>query len=927
MRADPSGHGALALILTALVLVFVLSLTTVNARGSAPEDDLESERPGLIASFAAAGAPAPAARRVEFDLGDHWDLAAPDPRVPADAFTGRWDGLILIQSPGTHRFFARTDGAVELKVAGRVVLVRKASEKTDQGTPVELPAGLAPIVLEYRHERGPAHVVIDWEGPGFGREPVPSRLLFHDPARAGSLDRFEEGRRLADRFGCAGCHKVLDLPAHPTLGPPLTDAGRNIAPAWLSAWLRSPSTLRPTTRMPAYGHGFSEAEAADLAAFLASAAPKASASRPESLMALNVASPSRGQLLFRSLGCLACHDRGGAKDREKGSRNAPDLADLARKRTPEWLTGFLGTERGARNTMKHRPDLRLRVDDAANLAVYLTSGSGVPAADASRPPAQGDAGRGRALVERARCSACHAIPGIKPVAPSLPLAFGTRADAGCLANEPDGALVPRFAFSEAERTALRAFVAALPRDPSPTSVQTRAEDSVRRWNCLGCHTRDGRGGEELGQRLAAALAEDPALGALKGTLTPPNLTAVGDKLRPDYLAQAVRGAAPTARPWLAVRMPVFPYEAGEADAIAASFRVHDRMEIEPDHPKAPQADAPAHSPEAAAQLIGQRGFGCVNCHVIAGRIPPGGEAETLGPDLALAPRRMTQRYFLRWIANPQRIIAGTPMPQFLKPVATAPGTLDDQLDQIWGLLSSPKLPELAATGTREVLRRQGDRPLVVRDMVLLPDAPQTKYTPRGLALNLKNDHTLLFDTDRLTWLAWWRGGFLSRTKSGRLWEWHPEGQRLWIAPTRQPPVVLLGPNGSVVLPREVRERFGSFRELDFEGAGVALAYTLLGPGEAILSVREQVEPTRNGWERRVTVSGVPAGHVPALLEHPPQGRWSWNVGRSHVTLTPAETAREAPAQLEGDPTARLVVLRPAGSETYSGRLRLSVTAP
>jgi mono/diheme cytochrome c family protein len=925
MRSDPIRCGALALGLAALVL----SLTTTPARGAASQDDLESERPGLAASFAAGGAPAPSARRVEFDLGDHWDRAAPDPRVPADAFTGRWEGLLLIQSPGTHRFFARTDGTVELKVAGRVVLAGKATEKTAESTPIELPAGLTPIVLEYRHDRGSAHVGIDWEGPGFGREPVPARLLFHDPAQAAGFDRFEEGRRLADRFGCAGCHKVLDMPAHPSLGPPLIDAGRSIDPAWLAAWLRAPSTLRPATRMPAFGHGFSAAEAADVAAFLADAGPRNAAPRPESLMALNVASPARGQLLFRSLGCLACHDRGDGKGKNKDNvrRNAPDLAGLARKRTPEWLTGFLGTERGARNAVKHRPDLRLRVDDAANLAAYLTAGPPAPDADPSRPPAGGDAGRGRELVERARCAACHAIPGIKPITPNLPLAFGSKADAGCLAAAPGGPLVPRFAFTEAEREALRAFVAALPRNPSPTSPRTRAEDSVRRWNCLGCHARDGRGGAELGQRLAALLAEDPALGALKGTLTPPNLTAVGDKLRPEYLAQAVRGVAPTARPWLAVRMPVFPYEPGEADAIAASFRVHDQMGTEPDAPEARRPDARAHSSEAAAQLIGQRGFGCVNCHVIAGRIPPGGEAETLGPDLALAPRRMTQRYFLRWIANPQRIIAGTPMPQFLKPVASAPGTLDDQLEQIWNLLSSPRLPELAAIGTREVLKRQGDRPLVVRDMVLLPDAPQTQYTPRGLALNLKNDHTLLFDTDRLTWLAWWRGGFLSRTKSGRLWEWHPEGQRLWIAPNRQPPVVLLRNDGSVVFPREVRERFGSFRELDFEGSGVALSYTLLGPGEAVLSVRERIEPTPYGWDRRVTVSNVPAGHVPALLEHPPQGRLSWDVGRSHVTLTPSATDREAPPQLEGDPTARLVTLQPDGRGAFSGHLRLSVTDP
>ncbi len=316
------------------------------------------------------------------------------------------------------------------------------------------------------------------------------------------------------------------------------------------------------------------------------------------------------------------------------------------------------------------------------------------------------------------------------------------------------------------------------------------------------------------------LARDSALGGLKGTLTPPNLTAVGDKLRPSYLDLAIRAETTTARPWLSVRMPAFAFEPGEADSIAQLFRGHDRSSAD-DDPAPASAPAALDPPtrDLGSRLIGQRGFGCVSCHVLAGRIPPGGEPETLGPDLALVHRRMTERYFRRWIADPQRIIAGTPMPQFLKPIEPVGGTLDDQLKAIWQLLGSDSLAEVAASGTREILKREGDRPLVVRDMVLIPNLPGTPYTPRGLAIGLKNDVSLLFDTDRLGWLASWHGGFLSRTKSGRLWEWHPEGTMLWIAPARLAPLVLVAPDRSVVLPYEVRERFGSFRVVDFLGNG------------------------------------------------------------------------------------------------------------
>ena len=101
------------------------------------------------------------------------------------------------------------------------------------------------------------------------------------------------------------------------------------------------------------------------------------------------------------------------------------------------------------------------------------------------------------------------------------------------------------------------------------------------------------------------------------------------------------------------------------------------------------------------------------------------------------------------------------MPQFIKPVATVPGTLDEQLATVWRLLESPKAAEAALSGTREFLKREGDRALVVFDMVLVPQAPVTPYTPRAVAIGLKNEHTLLFDADRLTWIAWWHEGFLS----------------------------------------------------------------------------------------------------------------------------------------------------------------------
>ncbi len=908
----------------AFMLGQFLSVGVVVQAGAPPDVDPDAPASGLIASFRPAAVDMAAATRVDPDLTWNWGQAAPDSRVPVDGFAGRWAGSILIQAPGAHRFHARSDGDVVLTVDGRVVL-EGAGAKVE-GLTVDLPAGLVPLDLEYRHGRGEARIAIDWEGPGFDRESIPARLLFHEPAGGPPPDRFEDGCRLADRLGCANCHSVLDLSRHPQLGPPLTDAGRAIDSSWLLEALAGPSAVDSQSRMPTFGHGSPPDRAKDLVAFLASVASAPDPPSAEVRMALNVADPARGRLLFRSIGCLGCHTRGEPSKRESA---APDLANLGRKRTRAWVAGYLVRRNASRASHRH-PDFRLTADDAAHLAADLVA---VPPPVRPMPPlASGDPARGRILADRARCASCHAIPGLASRPADLPLRAGSRPEAGCLALVPIAEDVPRFSLTGDQRQALREFVADLPMFPSPTAHSTRAADTFRRRDCQGCHARDGRGGEVLGSRVAARLRDDPALARLKGTLTPPDLSSVGAKLRPDFLLASVQGSAPSARPWLAVRMPIYEFDPGEAESIVAWLQDHDRPEGEPD-PKAPAHPAPDTSgEEAAASLIGQRGFGCVSCHVLAGRIPPGGEPETLGPDLSLAHRRLPERYFRRWVANPQRIIPGTPMPQFLKPIESAPGTLDDQFGAIWRLLDSPRLAEAAGSGTRELLKRQGDRGLVVFDMVVAPDMPGTPFTPRGLAIGLNNGQSLLFDADRLSWLSWWHEGFLVRTKVGRLWEWHPDGKRLWTAPARRPPIVFLGHDGLIVPPTEIRERFGSFSQVVFDGPNVSVTYRLNGPQGSRVTVREHIRPLPKGWERSVHATDMPAGPFqPLLVEYPPPAGDAtdeprtirWGAADSRVTLH-LDGSKTTRPRVPGDPGAHLVPMMPVDGGGFIARVRLSV---
>ncbi|MGE3821435.1 MAG: c-type cytochrome, partial [Isosphaeraceae bacterium] len=856
------------------------------------DDEPEALIPGLVVELTHTGSPDVKVAGVVARPSWEWLDAAPDLRIPNQGFRLRAAGLLLIQAPGAYRFHARTDGAVRLLLGDKDVLRGRGGFS---GEPVDLPPGFLRFALDYQRGTGPARLAIDWEGPDFPREPLPARLLSHGPDQAPPPDQFEAGRRLADRLGCVNCHDLPGLVKHPTLGPPLRDAVATTRPQWLKAWLHDPLAVRPGTPMPRYGGGLPQSEVDAIVAFLGGSRRTLSLSA-EVRMALNLGSVEKGRLLFRSVGCLGCHSRSDAPEASGGGLRdacAPDLFGLGRERSAERIAAFLEHPRGDKVPSRHRPDLHLSAEEAAHLGVYLSSDV-EPDAPADVPARSSTlATSGRQLVERLRCASCHEIDGLSPPPDDLPIDRDKPGDRGCLAVVPKRNDVPQFGLSEAQRASLRAFVEGRPVTAPVVSLATRADDAMRRRNCLGCHVRDGLGGDELAGRLAPLLARDRDLGPLKGTLTPPNLTAVGDKLRPEFLREAIRGQAPSVRPWLSVRMPTYAFEPDEAETIGLAFQSRDRT------PPVKAARTTTlegpRSSEIGAQLLGQKGFGCLSCHVVAGRIPPGGEPETLGPDLALADRRMTERYFRRWISDPQRVIAGTPMPQFLKAVEGPglPPTLDEQLDAVWSLIRSPDLGRAVAFGTREVLRQEGDRAIVVRDMVLLPDAPETPYTPRGLAIGLQNGASLLFDTDRLTWLAWWRGGFLSRTKAGRLWEWHPEGRRVWVANGRLSPVAIgVNADGSARWPVEVRERFGSFRALEFLGRGVRLVYTLNRPEGGSVEVVETIQPLGEGWERRVEVSGTREGERPAIVEQPPPTSSrsadglaeEWSLGTDRVRL-------------------------------------------
>lgn len=103
-----------------------------DAGSSAPDDGMstaDTARPdmppplvgGLTAEYYAQYR-VPVLTRVEPAIDHAWGDAAPDPAVPADFFSARWTGRLVVPASGSYTFWAETDDGLRVWVDGALVI-------------------------------------------------------------------------------------------------------------------------------------------------------------------------------------------------------------------------------------------------------------------------------------------------------------------------------------------------------------------------------------------------------------------------------------------------------------------------------------------------------------------------------------------------------------------------------------------------------------------------------------------------------------------------------------------------------------------------------------------------------------------------------------------------------------------------------------
>jgi mono/diheme cytochrome c family protein len=179
---------------------------------------------------------------------------------------------------------------------------------------------------------------------------------------------------------------------------------------------------------------------------------------------------------------------------------------------------------------------------------------------------------------------------------------------------------------------------------------------VSQYNCMGCHAVGDFGGD-----IDTWIEEHYDSAASKQRYYPPELTHVGEKIRPEWLRQFLKSPWKY-RPAAVVRMPTFGFENAQIDRLTDYFAGMSRQAVhlsDVDYQIDPEL---AHIGQT---LTGKDVYNCFSCHLLNGATP-GDDPAVYAPDFATMRPRLQFDFIPKWIQNPVGYQKFAVMPAFLK---------------------------------------------------------------------------------------------------------------------------------------------------------------------------------------------------------------------------------------------------------------------
>lgn len=499
--------------------------------------------------------------------------------------------------------------------------------------------------------------------------------------------------------------------------------------------------------------------------------------------------------------------------------------------------------------------------------------------------------KGRALFGSLGCAACHQMKEDgKQIASTLKAKKLEELSGagGCLAESVSGN-VPRFGLSAKQRESL---VAALAHAKTDAGVKESPDEKIHRTmaalNCYACHKRGQLGGVEK-DRDAFFETTQKEMGD-EGRL-PPLLTGVGDKLRPEFLKHVLQNGGDDRKIYMLTKMPKFG-GAGHVQDLAAELTALD-TKADP-LPKVEFTEPDYRVKAAGRHLVGGQALSCIKCHDFNEHPSTGIRAINLTRMNA----RLRPEWVNRYLRDPQLYRPGTRMPApwpfgqaTIKDVLNA--NVDQQIAAVWMYLSDGGKAAVPVGLVREPMElKPTDSPVIYRNFI-------EGAGSRAIGVGYPEKVNLAWDANDMRLALAWHGAFIDAARhwTGRGVGYEaPLGDHLIPLAPNAPLAKLASPNDPwpTTLARESGFRFLGYR-LDSKQQPT-FRYSYSG-----LTIEDRPEPLKldgqpfAGLRRTLTFTGTNDGSlyhriaVASKIEKVSEGEYRVD-GFLTMKLTGAETA-------------------------------------
>jgi nitric oxide reductase subunit C len=183
-------------------------------------------------------------------------------------------------------------------------------------------------------------------------------------------EEVEAGKLVWQKYDCIGCHTILGNGSY--FAPDMTKVVERKPDGYLKQFLMDPRGVKPTAAMPKLG--LSDEEAENMVTFLTWISKiDTNGWPPEPILAsaanLGGKAQSRGQTVYQSEGCSACHNINGI-----GGTSGPELTRVGNNgKDVSWHVKHLKDPRSVVPNSAMPPTEGVSDDDIKSLAAYLVT--------------------------------------------------------------------------------------------------------------------------------------------------------------------------------------------------------------------------------------------------------------------------------------------------------------------------------------------------------------------------------------------------------------------------------------------------------------------------------------------------------------------------------------------------------------------------